>query len=95
MLHVTQSPNFEVKFVRSYFLDKFNVDVPYLKQWRGRNEAIEVVYGNWDESYQLLPQFLRAVKDSNPGTISAYSFADNTRNANIRVFDRVFWAFGP
>ena len=55
MLHVAQSPNFEVKFVRSYLFDKFNVNFPYLKAWRRRNEAIEAVYGNWDESYQLLP----------------------------------------
>ena len=95
MLHVAQSPNFEVKFVRSHFFDKFNVDVPYPKAWRERNELIEAVYGNWDKSYQLLPRFLRFVKDSNPGTITAYSSADNTCNASVWVFDRVFWAVGP
>ena len=86
-MHIVQRPNFEVKFVRSHLFDKFNVDVPYLKAQRGRNESIEAVYGNWDESYQLLPQFLRAVKDSNPGTTFAYCFADTTRNANVKVFD--------
>ena len=51
MTHVAQSPNFEVKFVHSHLFDKFNVDVPYPKIWRGRDDSIEAVYDNWDESY--------------------------------------------
>ena len=46
MLHVAQSPNFEVKIFHSYFFDKYNVDIPYLKAWHGRKEVIEALYNN-------------------------------------------------
>ncbi|KAG9452146.1 hypothetical protein H6P81_005050 [Aristolochia fimbriata] len=39
-----------------------------LQAWRARNKALVAVFGGWDESYNLLPQFFKAIKDTNRGT---------------------------
>ena len=45
------------------------VGISYRKGWLGRQKAIEIVYGNWETSYTLLPRFLLALQSSNPGAI--------------------------
>ncbi|KAG9458190.1 hypothetical protein H6P81_002698 [Aristolochia fimbriata] len=38
------------------------------RAWRARNKALVVVFGGWEESYNLLPQFFKAIKDTNRAT---------------------------
>ncbi|KAG9446435.1 hypothetical protein H6P81_012563 [Aristolochia fimbriata] len=41
--------------------------VRYSRAWTAKNKALVVVFGGWDESYNLLPQFFKAIKDTNRG----------------------------
>jgi hypothetical protein len=59
-----------------------------------KQKAIANIYGDWGESYQLLPKFMKALINSNPGTQvewETYWSAD----AGSAVFESVLWAFGP
>ncbi|KAG9458883.1 hypothetical protein H6P81_003391 [Aristolochia fimbriata] len=76
--------------------DKYHIQVSYSRAWRARNKALVAVFGGWDESYNLLPQFLKAIKDTNRGTkYKTITTDDGVREGNFVRFDRVFWAFGP
>ncbi|KAG9439924.1 hypothetical protein H6P81_020089 [Aristolochia fimbriata] len=71
-------------------------NVSYNRAWRARNKALVAVFGGWDESYNLLPQFLKVIKDTNRGTkYNMITTDDGVRERNFVRFDRVFWAFGP
>uniref|UniRef100_A0A2N9F9I0 CCHC-type domain-containing protein n=1 Tax=Fagus sylvatica TaxID=28930 RepID=A0A2N9F9I0_FAGSY len=62
--------------------------------WDAKQKAIANIYGDWGESYQLLPKFMKALIDSNPGTKvewETYWSAD----VGSAIFESVFWAFGP
>ncbi|KAG9442185.1 hypothetical protein H6P81_018039 [Aristolochia fimbriata] len=48
--------------------DKYHIQVSYSRAWRARNKALVAVFGGWDESYNLLPQFFKAIKDTNRRT---------------------------
>ncbi|KAG9442211.1 hypothetical protein H6P81_018065 [Aristolochia fimbriata] len=45
--------------------DRYHIQVNYGRAWRARNKALVAVFGGWEESYNLLPQFLKAIKDTN------------------------------
>jgi hypothetical protein len=43
-----------------------NYDTSYYKVWDARRKTIVHLFGDWDESYHLLPKFVAAIKKSNP-----------------------------
>jgi len=54
--------------LRDKLKKKYSVDVPYDRVARGKLRALDMIYGKWDESYELLPTYqaklLRSVPDS-------------------------------
>ena len=51
------------------------------------------IFGDWESSYEILPQYLEALKSSNLGTVTATYF--DHMSYRMVQFRRVFWAFGP
>ncbi|KAG9458620.1 hypothetical protein H6P81_003128 [Aristolochia fimbriata] len=57
-------PNVRTSFTLSPYeiiqlvMDKYHIQVSYSRAWRARNKALVVVFGGWDESYNLLPQII-------------------------------------
>jgi hypothetical protein len=41
--------------------------VKYSKEWRAKQHAIALLWGNWKESYAQIPRVLRAMNNFNPG----------------------------
>uniref|UniRef100_A0A2N9IWN4 Zinc finger PMZ-type domain-containing protein n=1 Tax=Fagus sylvatica TaxID=28930 RepID=A0A2N9IWN4_FAGSY len=62
--------------------------------WDAKQKAIANIYGDWGESYQLLPKFMKALIDSNPGTQVEWK-TYWSEDAGSAIFESVFWAFGP
>ncbi|KAF7832722.1 uncharacterized protein G2W53_015055 [Senna tora] len=73
----------------------FEYTVSYKKAWKAKQKAIARVYGNWENSYRLLPRWLAAVSHFVPGTIVRYQYKDDDQSAQVANFKRVFWAFKP
>ena len=36
--------------------DKLGYDVHYMRVWEAKRKVVEKVFGDWDESYHILPQ---------------------------------------
>jgi hypothetical protein len=59
------------------------------------------IYGNWEQSYTDLPQWLQVMQDTLPGTIvqletlPVYTEGTQTVVDGKRMFHRLFWAFHP
>ena len=45
------------------------VNINYLKLWRSREKALEMLRGKPNESYALLPSFLYMLRTTNLGSI--------------------------
>ncbi|KAF7812906.1 Auxin response factor 4 [Senna tora] len=73
----------------------FEYTVSYKKAWKAKQKAIARVYGNWENSYRLLPRWLAAVSHFVPGTIVRYQYKEDGQSAQVANFKRVFWAFKP
>ncbi|KAJ3684598.1 hypothetical protein LUZ61_013762 [Rhynchospora tenuis] len=66
----------------------------YNKCWRGRERALEQLFGSWEGSYDKLPRLLEAMKSTTPGT--KYNIVSwPTNDPNARMFKMAAWAFGP
>ncbi|KAL5542611.1 hypothetical protein UlMin_010321 [Ulmus minor] len=48
----------------------FGVNMSYEKAWRSRVEALDDIRGSSEDSFRLLPHYLHALKNQNPGTIT-------------------------
>ena len=97
---ISKDPSLKVSTIISHITTRFNYTPSYRKAWIGRTKAVELVYGNWEESYKELPRFLVALKYYAPGTViiletlSAFT-PDRTRVSGNGIFHRLFWAFEP
>ncbi|XP_058766187.1 uncharacterized protein LOC131639741 [Vicia villosa] len=97
---VEKDSSLKVKTIISHIVATYNYTPSYRKAWLAKTKAIEVVYGNWEDSYKRLPHFLYALQIYAPGivtileTLSAQSPDGTSLQGNV-IFHRLFWAFRP
>ena len=91
---VKRDPTTSIATLHQIVKDKFGYDVHYMRVWETRRKAVAKVFGDWDESYHILPKWLNILQLTNLGTKVVWktlTFA--YAHGNVR-FMRVFWAFG-
>nr|XP_043625642.1 uncharacterized protein LOC122597073 [Erigeron canadensis] len=91
---IKAEPSTSITVLRAEIIDKLGYTPTYKKVWVGKQKAIEHVFGDWDESYNILPKFLMALQTFNPGTIVEWCVLEETGQDQVE-FRRVFWAFDP
>uniref|UniRef100_A0A2N9G230 CCHC-type domain-containing protein n=1 Tax=Fagus sylvatica TaxID=28930 RepID=A0A2N9G230_FAGSY len=92
--YVANDQTISVKSLRHHMCTQFGHKISYYKVWDAKQKAIANIYGDWGESYQLLPKFMKALIDSNPGTQVEWK-TYWSEDAGSAIFESVFWAFGP
>ena len=83
-----------IAFVRQ----EFRYTITYRKAWLTKQWALEQVYGNWEESYNILPKYLQALQLFIPGTIVRIQTIpaldeSNQPIPNKVIFHQLFWSF--
>ncbi|XP_020169921.2 uncharacterized protein [Aegilops tauschii subsp. strangulata] len=86
--HIAEDPTIKVKLLMSWIEDKFGYKVKYGKTWKAKQVALRMLYGGWEEAYNMLPRLLGAMSYRNPGM---YHYVQDIEG----VFRRAFWTFGP
>ena len=66
---VKEQPSITVSALKAKIMKILNYTVSYKKVWKGKQKAIEQVFGDWDYSYSVLPKFMGALQYYNQGTI--------------------------
>ena len=83
-----------IAFVRQ----EFGYTITYHNAWLAKQWALEKVYSNWEESYNILPKYLQALQLFVPGTIvriQTIPILDESNQPipNKVTFHRLFWSF--
>jgi len=91
---------FDVGNIIAKINDKFHITIAYSKAWHAKTKALSKIFGDWELSYETLPQYLEAFKNSNPDTITCLKVEPCALEYGLIVpnmvwFSCVFWAFGP
>uniref|UniRef100_K3YN55 Uncharacterized protein n=1 Tax=Setaria italica TaxID=4555 RepID=K3YN55_SETIT len=70
--------------------------VKYSKAWRAKQHAVALLWGDWKESYGMVPRVLTAMAYYNPG-IKWFPHTSSMMQPNNGIFkhvlQRVFWYF--
>ena len=66
---VTEDNQIGTKELMKNIKQKFKIDLPYMRVFNGRNQALDSIYGDWQESFELLYSFKAEVERTSPGSI--------------------------
>ncbi|XP_006574001.1 uncharacterized protein LOC114406386 [Glycine soja] len=81
----------EIKMIMNY-------TPSYKKTWLVKQRVLEMIHGNWEESYVKLPKLLGALQSCVPGTMVATQTKSVFEGGDIvpgkRMLKHVFWSFG-
>ncbi|XP_019181626.1 PREDICTED: uncharacterized protein LOC109176675 [Ipomoea nil] len=91
---IADDPRYKIKYVIEDVKAKWGVRVDYKKAWYAKVIALETLYGKWDESYNILPQTLMAIQQTNPDSVVDTVNTATAIPSEFR-FKYVFWAFKP
>jgi len=71
---------------------KYSVDVPYDRVYRGKMRALDIIYGKWEDSYDLIPTYQAELLRSVPGSVVEMETEEH--NGHV-CFMRFFVALKP
>ncbi|CAH1443875.1 unnamed protein product [Lactuca virosa] len=55
--------------LKKWLMHTYNVEVPYMRVFRGREQAYTDMYGKWDDSYANIYDFKKELEKRNPGSV--------------------------
>ena len=96
---VQADPTISIKVLQGSVEAKYGFKTSYRKVWLAKQKAIGKIYGDWEESYNELPKWLRGLQAFNPGTIiqlvTQPYYVENVVDHSCVMFHRLFWTFAP
>ena len=63
-----EQPAIKVKALLVGLKERFGITPSYKKVWKEKQKAIARLWGDWDDSYKMLCQFMHAAVTLNPGS---------------------------
>ncbi|XP_076896381.1 uncharacterized protein LOC143549360 [Bidens hawaiensis] len=91
---IKEQPSITITALKAEIVNKLGYTPSYKKVWLGKQKAIENAFGDWEESYNILPKFMETLKKFNPGTIVEWCILRQIGVEHME-FRCVFWAFDP
>lgn len=64
-----ETPTLGPKMLQQELLKKYKMDIPYDRVFRGKEKALDMIYGAWDDSYDLLPTYRDELCRAMPGSV--------------------------
>ena len=87
-----EDPNLRIKELTRRLKAEYKVTVPYRRMYKGKNLAMDKLFGHWDKSFDNLFRLKAQIEESSPG--SSFVIDHHTINNKIR-FRRLFFALKP
>ena len=84
-----EDANIRIKELIRRLKDEYKMTVPYRRVYKGKNLAMDMIYGPWDKSFDNLFRLKAQIEQSSPG--SSLIIDHHTINNKIR-FNRLFFA---
>ena len=75
-----EQPCIKVKALLAGLKDRFGITPSYKKVWKGKQKAIANLWGDWDDSYKILCQFMHAAVSLNPGSCWHHEGEEHMQN---------------
>ena len=96
---VKQDSTISVPVLVAHIRSKYTYTTTYKKAWIAKQKAIEMIYGNWEDSYTELPRWLLAFQTYLLGTITDIETVPFIKDGYVvlgkATFKHLFWSFKP
>ncbi|XP_057738164.1 uncharacterized protein LOC130955342 isoform X1 [Arachis stenosperma] len=96
---VQADPTISIKLLQNSIEGKFGFRCSYRKAWLAKQKAIAKIYGDWEESYNLLPRWILGIQMTMPGSFVMMKTApvrvEGVVDPSRVIFHRLFWTFSP
>ncbi|KAF0888642.1 hypothetical protein E2562_016100 [Oryza meyeriana var. granulata] len=66
--------------------NKCKIDVPYLRVFKDKERALDMINGQWDDSYDLLPTYRDELLRSVPSSVVELDIEENNGDVYFRRF---------
>ncbi|XP_073046182.1 uncharacterized protein [Primulina eburnea] len=87
-------PSYEIKYIVENLKDKYGYQISYMNAWQSLKRSMEIDYGTWESSVQLIQKYMCALSKYNPGAVVEWKhLRANTEMS--KTLNYVFWAFRP
>ena len=94
-----EQPGIMIKALQFGFVERFSIRPTYKKVWMAKQKAIANLWGDWDDSYAMLCNFMHVAVTLNPGTFWHQEGEAHLKNGilveGVRQFKRMFCAYKP
>ncbi|VVA35383.1 PREDICTED: MuDR family transposase [Prunus dulcis] len=81
------SPNYKPKDIADDIKREYGIQLNYSQAWRAKEIAREQLQGSYKEAYNQLPYFCERIKETNPGSVAAFTTKEDSS------FHRFFVSF--
>jgi hypothetical protein len=62
-------PNETAKAIQVKLMTDYNVELPYHIVWKGKERALQTLYGDWENSFKLLYSFKAKIQSRFQGSV--------------------------
>jgi len=66
---LTENPSIGPAELVKKIKEKYGVEVPYMRVFYGKEQALDMIYGPWQESFKLLYTYKAEVEKACPGSV--------------------------
>ncbi len=80
------NPTMGPKDLQDEMKKKYKIHVPYDRVFRGKERALDMINGSWDDSYDLLPTYRDELLKSAPGSVVELDTEENDGDVCFRRF---------
>ncbi|XP_077222115.1 uncharacterized protein LOC143855957 [Tasmannia lanceolata] len=80
--------------IRAYVKDKWSITLSYTKAFNAKVIIHEIMCGNAEASYRILPAYAQEMERCNPGTIMRVYRTRQLWGSGDDTFGHLFWSFG-
>ena len=87
-----EDPKKGPKELQASLKKRYSMDIPYDKVFTGKEKVLDMIYGKWDDSYDLLPTYRAELLKSVPGSVVEL---DTEEHQGDVCFRRFFVALKP
>ena len=87
-----EDPKKGPKELQASLKKRYSMDIPYDKVFTGKEKVLDMIYGKWYDSYDLLPTYRAELLKSVPGSVVEL---DTEEHQGYLCFRRFFVALKP
>jgi hypothetical protein len=81
-----KTPNETAKAIQVKLMTNYNVELPYHIVWKGKERALQTLYGDWDNSFRLLYSFKAEIQSRSQGSVVEIDTKEEEGNIYFNIF---------